>query len=355
MTEDDNLDSLRTPLLSLLDPEEQQEEAAVLVEEGTPDEEPSNDDSVEVTQHNHDDDGAQSLFWHSALHKNLLPDEEWMVREHVILEGSFSVKLLKFLTLTFGSIFLLHWIVSHRSEHRDEQLKLWQIWVFDGGLIVRDAVTFFLVGRLWRQRGIDHLAWVGMMILANVYFESQNYIPWLQHSFTLYEMHCAWPWQLWVFVGTTLPLISTVVGCHIVRAYREKSLLMKAAELSLCMLFFLAPVVPSPYFHFHQWFAGWLLGMHCNFDVWWSSFAMGWCWGMYINGIAVYGRDPVLTCEYAHFLSVDQKCPFLKCYSAQDLTSSSTLSSEPSDLLTLFVERIGPADWRNCSADGYHP
>jgi hypothetical protein len=34
--------------------------------------------------------------------------------------------------------------------------------------------------------------------------------------------------------------------------------------------------------------------MHFNFDVWWSR-VVGLVLGCYINGIAVYGRDPVLT------------------------------------------------------------
>eukprot|EP00980_Cylindrotheca_fusiformis_P021688 scaffold8529_cov137-Cylindrotheca_fusiformis.AAC.18 len=84
-------------------------------------------------------------------------------------------------------------------------------------------------------------------------------------------------------------------------------------------------------------FAGWMLGMHCNYNVWWSRAAMAWCWGMYINGIGVYGRDPILTCEYAYFVATDNHCPFVMAYS----TSSLENHLPPS-----------PADWRNCSSHG---
>jgi hypothetical protein len=188
------------------------------------------------------------------------------------------------------------------------------------------------------------------MIVCNVYFESQNYFPWLQHSVTLFQMHCVWPWQLWVFVAALVPTIGSLVVFHVVRAYQKRLLLMKLVELSCCAFFFVAPLAPSPYFHLHHYFAGWLIGMHCNFDVWWSRAAMAYCWGMYINGIAVYGRDPVLTCEYAYFLSVDMKCPYTACYmeALKELANQTTAQN-------VTVEEMVPVDWHNCSASGYHP
>jgi hypothetical protein len=125
-------------------------------------------------------------------------------------------------------------------------------------------------------------------------------------------------------------------------------------------LFFVAPVVTSPFFHFHHWFAGWLLGMHCNVDVWWSRAAMAWCWGMYINGIAVYGRDPVLTCEYAYFLTVDLNCPYYvgvddDCQLLGEEEDHSLYGATTALMQQLLVGDLEPADWRNCSASGYHP
>jgi hypothetical protein len=157
-----------------------------------------------------------------------------------------------------------------------------------------------------------------------------------------------WPWKLWAFVMVLIPLIITLALLHLRRAFQKGVLIIKIMEILLCIFFFVAPLAPSPYFHLHHWYAGWLLGMHCNFDVWWSRAAMAYCWGMYINGIAVYGRDPVLTCEYAYFLTVDQHCPYINCY----LEGIQTISNVTNH--TVVKEMITP-NWRNCSADSYHP
>lgn len=73
---------------------------------------------------------------------------------------------------------------------------------------------------------------------------------------------------------------------------------------------------------------------------------MAWCWGMYINGIAVYGRDPVLTCDYTYFLSLDNRCPYMACYLEALENKNDTISN---------VTEMMAADWRNCSAAGFHP
>lgn len=72
--------------------------------------------------------------------------------------------------------------------------------------------------------------------------------------------------------------------------------------------------------------------------------------GMYINGIAVYGRDPILTCEYAYFLTIDNSCPYINCY----LEALADMEQNPQNA-THVVQEMDPVDWRNCSATGYHP
>jgi hypothetical protein len=221
------------------------------------------------------------------LHKTLMPDQGIFVRRYPILEGSFTIKLLKFILWTFLLTAVIHVVVGKLFSDRDQSLQLWHIWVFEGDLMVRDSVVFFLVGRMWQKTGIDHLSFIGTALLANLYFEAQNFVPFLQQSVSLYQMHCIWPWTLWLFVLILIPSIGALVAAHVLRAHQERILPMKLMELVLCFFFFVAPLVPSNYFHFHHWYAGWLIGMHANFDVWWSRFAMAWCWGMYVNGIAV--------------------------------------------------------------------
>jgi hypothetical protein len=190
------------------------------------------------------------------LLKTLLPDQAFSIRNHPIVEGIFTVKLLKFIALTIISITLMHLLVANVEllGDRDQNLQLWHIWRYEGNLIVFDTIVFFLVGRLWKQRGVDHVAWVVPMLLCNVYFESQHFIFWLRHSVTLYEMHCVWPWQLWAFVAVLVPSIGALVLSHVWRAYQKRILILKIMEIGICAFFFLVPMVGSAYFHLHHWY-----------------------------------------------------------------------------------------------------
>jgi len=232
-------------------------------------------------------------------------------------------------------------------EHR-ESFTLSDFWVYESNMVVTDIAFFFIVGRLFKQRGVDHIMWIFTAFLANIYSSYITNFSFLRHSLTLYEMHCTWPWQLWVFCAVLTVVIGGVAILHVRKAVRDRVFLLKVVELLLCVLFLLVPLMTSPYFHLHHWYIGWWIGMHANFDVWWSRATMAWCWGLYMNGIAVYGRDPVLTCGYAYFLSLQQKCPYLDCYLEG---ISNTPAPSPTNQT---VKEMIPPDWRNCSADTYH-
>ena len=85
--------------------------------------------------------------------------------------------------------------------------------------------------------------------------------------------------------------------------------------------------------------------MHCNVDVWWSRATMAWCWGQYINGIAVYGRDPTLTCAYAFFVSLsDGICSYLSCF----VEHFSEQHNETNHTGVPLIH-IEPPDWWTCT------
>jgi hypothetical protein len=278
------------------------------------------------------------------LYKTLLPDHKWTFCGINLVDGAPALKLIKFVLLTAIIMVSMHWLVR-RMDWEHNELALQDLYMYESGQIVMDAIVFFAVGRLWKQRGVDHLAWIGWCLLANLYSSYITNFAFLRHSFTLYEIHCKWPWQLWLFIGLVLPVIVVVILLHVHRAVQDQVFCSKVMELILTLVVFLFPLLPSKYFHLHHWFTGWLIGMHCNFDVWWSCAAMAWCWGCYINGIAVYGRDPVLTCGYAYWLSEHMHCPYLECYQWELENATAENDTHPMD----------PSDWRNCSADGYHP
>jgi hypothetical protein len=126
--------------------------------------------------------------------------------------------------------------------------------------------------------------------------------------------------------------------------------------------------------------------MHFSiFDKWWSIGCMAYCYGMYINGIAVYGRDPLLTCDYANFIVKDLNCPSSLIETTTAATSYNDNENvndndDGTGLLSSFIGMLlngdmvhaalslfvgdyydidvvldSAADWRNCSSKGYHP
>jgi hypothetical protein len=228
------------------------------------------------------------------------------------------------------------------------QFKLGGFWLYESKDVVTDSLVFFVVGRLYNQRGVDHLAWLLTAFLANVYASSINDFAFLRHSFTLYELHCTWPWKLWVFVIVLTGVTSSLLFLHIRYYVRHQILLRKLFELTMCVVLFFLPYTFSPYLHLHHWFAGWFIGMQANLDVAWSRAAMAWCWGLYINGIAAYGRDPVLTCGYTYWLSMQNVCPYLKCY------WDALKAAHHNETSTPTYAPMVPPDWKNCSASTYH-
>jgi hypothetical protein len=223
------------------------------------------------------------------------------------------------------------------------------VWQYEANLIFMDCLVFFTVGRLWQQRGTDNLEFVTIAMAANFYTSYVATMKMFQHSATLFEMHCTWPVSLWIFVLCLVPLIVTIGILHLRQAVLDGILVQKCCEMLLVNLFCLLPFASSGYFHLHHWFAGWLLGMHINFhEHRWSRYTQYWCWGCYMNGIGVWGRDPVLTCAYALFIAQTQRCPFVHCY-------LEALAAQQNQTQNHTVVEMRQADWRNCSDSGYHP
>ncbi|GKY96350.1 hypothetical protein MPSEU_000594700 [Mayamaea pseudoterrestris] len=282
------------------------------------------------------------------LHSTLLPDEPMHYLNVRLVESPAIVKFLKFITATALLIVVVYHLVRIMDYEHNPHLQLSDLYTFESNLIVQDALVYFMVGRLYKQQGIDHLAWIGWCLAANVFSINLTRFQFLQHAFTLYEIHCRWPWQLFAFVLLAAPIVVGLILMHVHKAFQERVFFVKLMELILCITLFLVPYLSSEYLHMHHWYLGWLIGMHFNVDVWWSRAAMAWCWGLYVNGIAAYGRDPVLTCGYSYWLSAHMRCPYLNCY-LDELENPTWLND------TDHVEPMINPDWRNCSADSYHP
>ncbi len=312
-----------------------------------------------------DDEEASSVtnVWRTKLAEictsTLLPDNIWMAAEEDDGDNhsttyKATIKFLKFVVITIAAIALVHTAVA-RIDDRDQTLTLVEIAMYEGDSIFRDLLFFFVVGRMHQRSGLDTIEWIGYGLLANLYFESQTLFEWMQHSATPYEMHCLWPWQLWLFAILVVVVSGGLGIAHAVVAHRDGKLGRMLLEILFCVSAFIVPVSFSPYAHFHHWFAGWFLGMHANLHTkWWSRATMAYCWGTYVNGIAVYGRDPLLVCDYARFIARDQGCPMpINDYESVAWTTTTTTTTM--NPFSAFFFTDDPPDWRNCTSSGYHP
>lgn len=214
--------------------------------------------------------------------------------------------------------------------------------LYDGNMIVLDVIVFYCVGRLYRHRAIDYAEWILTCGFATFYTSWSNTLQWTKHSITLFEMHCRWPWQLWVFLFTLIPLFVLLFLLHVKYAMKEKTVVKRLVELGLSYVFFIIPYASQPSFHLHHWYLGWFAGMHGNIDIWWSRAFMAWCWGAYMNGIAVYGRDPILGCAMSFYQSTNQDCSYMSCYVPHESDVNATMTAS-------YQPMVQP-DWRNCTA-----
>mmetsp|Transcript_4903 Transcript_4903/g.6929 ORF Transcript_4903/g.6929 Transcript_4903/m.6929 type:complete len:254 (+) Transcript_4903:1-762(+) len=251
--------------------------------------------------------------------------------------------------MTIGLVLISHFLVktSWLEWEKDPQHTIANLILYDGNLIAMDMFVFFCVARLHRERGVDNLAFLIPALIGTVYPSFANVFEFMKHSFSLYEIHCDWPWELWIFVFSIIPFVIALVYVHVRYSIQKRSLLQKLVELGLAVLVGIVPYASNPNFHLHHWYFGWLLGMHCNLDVWWSRSTMAFLWGFYANGIAVWGRDPILTCAVAFYRSIDQECPFMDSY--QPDQQHQGLSGDDG---SGFKEMEQP-DWWTCT--GYIP
>ena len=219
----------------------------------------------------------------------------------------------------------------------DEDYSIGDFLQYDLAAVVLDLTFFFFAGRMHETAGIDvAYPWALGISLGGVYPSLTNYLAFLEHSVSLYEIRCNWPLLLFVYVGALVALAS-IFAVKLVRSHRRRGVLLpRAVEAVAIAGVFLAPVASSDSFHLHHWFGMWILGMVSNAPETWCRLWQAYCLGAYVNGIAVYGRDFVLGCQYSFYQSTNQGCSYMECYVGENETEYRP-----------FVER----DWRTCNED----
>jgi len=236
----------------------------------------------------------------------------------VTLLDASGLKLFKFFVVTIACLVAVHVYASIAGDKRDTTYDLQKMLVYDGKPIATDVMVFFLVGRLYESSNthIDTLSFV-VPLLGTALLQSwgATHLQSLQHSITPYELKCEWTWQMYLLVmGGCLPLLGGLLVAHCREVYRRGAGLKNFVEFVATGVLFLLPygVSDGRFFHLHHWYYAWFWGMHCNLHGnWWSELAMSILWGIYINGVAIFGRDPVLTCAQTLYQSQSQECEYL--------------------------------------------
>jgi hypothetical protein len=169
---------------------------------------------------------------------------------------------------------------------------------------------------MYQHAAVDTLEFaVPVLVSALAQSALATHVASLQHSVTPTEIACEWTWQMWTLALLgVVPLILGIAGAHILAAYRQGTVIQKLIELAASFVVFLLPYMGSAFFHLHHWYYGWLIALHCNVDAWWSRLCRSVFFGIYINGVAIFGRDPIMTCALSLYQSQNQECVYIADY-----------------------------------------
>jgi hypothetical protein len=274
-------------------------------------------------------DSTTSL-WAKLVHVltlNIIPDD---ILQKMNLTLSVELfRLFKFLVWTYSLIFSMIILIRWIGWESDATFNVRKFLQYDFTGVALDSIVFFVVGRLYQRQGIDRLfPYLIPAILSCMYSSWITNVWFMRNSFTLHNLRCVWPWQLYLYVGCFGIVAMILMVLHVRASFRDRSLLQRAVEFSIGFAIFIAPFLNNPNFHMHHWYFSWLLAMQSNREEWWSKLTMAIGWGWYINGISAYGRDPILGCSAVKYYSLGNHCS--NTTTPRDLAMTNSTSDHPS-------------------------
>ena len=256
--------------------------------------------------------------------------------------GIALVKLVKLWAVVIGGILIMHPFARWMKWEIDDNYTIADFFLYDFTTVLLDVLFFFVVGRMYHsQVEIDKIfPWGVFIALGCIYPSIANDFAFLRHSLSMYDMMCNWPMILFIYVVTLMVLAVALVVGLLQSHYRRKVLISRCIEAVVLACVFILPFAANNNFHLHHWYGMWLLGMLANAPEWWSRAFQAYCLGSYVNGISVYGRDPILGCNLAFYRSTNANCDYMSCY--DEGGANGTHHYKPF---------IAP-DWRTCNATG---
>lgn len=275
-------------------------------------------------------DAREPAGW---LQRNLLPDSGQFVARHGLeLHAKFLKLVVVVLLLTLVtrqvSCALPGWSCKHDFAATDFFKYYWAAQCCD-------LLVIFFVGRMCRRRGADTPLFFVMSLLGSLAPSAQDAIPFMRVSLSLYAIMCQWQPMTGVWVAGEVTLLACITAKHVRHAIASKVALSWTAEAMALVVIFFLPNSADSAFHMHHWFFAWIIALLARFDPAWSVATQAFMIGYYVNGIAIYGRHPVLACKDVVFLNQQQGCGLIR---------NQTNGTNPSPIY------VSPNPW-NCSGD----
>lgn len=252
---------------------------------------------------------------------------------------------LQFFALLFSAMALTRLLVCDTFNLQcDEGYTLQLFFRQDFHKVVLEISFLFVIGRLAASSclPVNSLAFAAVILVSALMPSWWNELSFMKHSLSMYQMACSWTAMTWVFAFLILGVIVTFGALHLfhfLSTSGRPEQIRAIAELVVILCIFVLPRAFESGFHMHHWYAMWLLALFCRNPTLWSRGVQAFLIGGYINGIAVYGRDPVLACQAAYDMSYSQQCNFLM------MCTWNTTS--PAPIPGVYT----PPNWRTCSGD----
>jgi hypothetical protein len=236
-------------------------------------------------------------IFHRLYTSNFVSDEVCYLGSIPLFENTQAVRVFKFVTFTLWIVLCFHLMIRSNLFHSWEKdvtfdsNKLLQV---DFSQIVTDCLAFSMAGRVFEKKGIDRLEIIVPIWFSCVYTSWTNQISYLQYHISINNIMNEWPWQMILYAMLCVSLFLMILALHLSKAILDRSYLWRAIESVAILITFVAIKIDNYTFHLHHYYYAWILGIFFNRQDWWSELSMALCWGIYCNGVATYGRDPVV-------------------------------------------------------------
>ena len=89
--------------------------------------------------------------------KNLLPDNKVYIGRYQIVDSKEAIRLFKFLFLTISLSISMHFFSRFVNWEHDPSYTIIKFIQEDMNDVVIDSIAFFVVGRLYKRKGVDRL------------------------------------------------------------------------------------------------------------------------------------------------------------------------------------------------------